>query len=203
MLRGVARVMMVEADVGRVEARLVAGEYCCGACGVGRLRPWGFARRRSLRDRGGWLVLEPRRGRCALCLVTHVLLPTVALLRRRDLAEVIGEALHARFVERKSRAEVTDGAGVPPDTARGWLRRFVVRAPQIRELFTTWAHHFDAGLGVIEARGSPEADALEAIGVAAAAAARRLGPSPLWSFVAGVSGGLVLSNTSCPLPLVR
>jgi len=201
MLRGVARVIMVEADVGRVEARLAAGKYGCVACGVGRLRPWGFARRRRLRDRGRWLVLRPRRGRCGLCLVTHVLLPTVALLRRRDLAEVIGEALHARFVEHKSRAEVTVGAGVHSDTARGWLRRFAARAGEIRELFTTWAHHFDAGLGAIEARGSPEADALEAIGVAAAAAARRLGPSPLWSFVAGASGGLLLCNTSCPLPL--
>ncbi len=200
MLRGVARVMMVEADAGRVEMRLVAGGYGCGACGEGRLRPWGFARRRTLRARGGELVLRPRRGRCALCLITHVLLPTVALLRRRDLVEVIGEALHGRFVDGKSRAEVTEGAGVLPDTARGWLRRFVARAPEIRELFTSWAHHFDASLGVIETRGSPEADALEAIGVAAAAAARRLGPSPLWSFVAGVSGGLLLSNTSCPLP---
>jgi hypothetical protein len=135
-----------------------------------------------------------------LCLVTHVLLPTVALVRRRDLVEVIGEALRARFVDGKSRAEVAEGAGVLAATARGWLRRFVARAPEIRELFTAWAHHLDAGLGSIEARGSPEADALEAIGVAAAAATRRLGPAPLWGFVAGVSGGLLLSNTSCPLP---
>lgn len=192
--------MMVEPDGERVEARLVAGEYDCGACGVGRLRPWGFARQRRLRDRGGELALRPRRGRCASCLVTHVLLPTVALLRRRDLAEVIGEALRARLVEGKSRAAVAAAAGVVPDTARGWLRRFGARAPEIRALFSTWAHNFDAGLGGIEARGSPAVDALEAIGVAAGAAARRLGPAPLWGFVAGVSGGLLLSNTSCPLP---
>jgi len=122
------------------------------------------------------------------------------LVRRRDLAEVIGEALHARFVEAKSRTTVAAEAGVLPDTARGWLRRFVARAPEIRDLFATWAHHFDAGLGAIEARGSPAADALEAIGVAAEAASRRLGPSPLWAFVAGTSGGKLLSNTSCPLP---
>ncbi len=194
--------MMVEPDSDRVEARLVAGEYECVACKTGDLRPWGFARRRVLRDRGRQVILRPRRGRCAsaACLVTHVLLPTVVLLRRRDLAEVIGEALHARFVGAKSRATVAAEAGVLSDTARGWLRRFVARAPEIRELFTTWAHHFDAGLGAIEARGSPAADALEAIGVAAAAATRRLGPSPLWAFVAGASAGLLLSNTSCPLP---
>lgn len=201
MLRGVARVIMVEADAVRVEARLVAGGYGCGVCGAGRLRPWGFARRRSLRDRGRSVELRPRRSRCASCLVTHVLLPTVALLRRRDLAEVIGEALLARFVDGKSRAKVAERAGVVPDTARGWLRRFVARAGEIRVLFTMWAHHLDAGLGAICARGSPPADALEAIGVAAAAATRRLGPSPLWAFAAGVSGGMLLSNTSCPLPL--
>ena len=194
--------MMVEADSDRVDARLAGGEYECVACKTGRLRPWGFARRRVQRGRGRHVSLRPRRGRCgsAACLVTHVLLPTTALLRRRDLAAVIGEALHARFVENKSRATVATEAGVHPDTARGWLRRFVARAPEIRALFSTWAHHLDAGLGAIEARGSPAADALEAIGVAAAAAAARLGPSPVWAFVAGASGGLLLSNTSCPLP---
>jgi hypothetical protein len=199
MLRGVARVMMVEEDADRVEARLAAGGYGCAACG-GRLRPWGFARRRGLRDRGGVLVVRPRRGRCGLCRVTTVLLPTVAFFRRRDVAAVIGGALHARFVEGKSRAQVTASAGVPPDTARGWFRRFVARSGQIRALFSSWAHRFDASLGAIEVRGSPTVDALEAIGVAAAAASRRLGPGSLWSFVAGVSGGLLLSNTSCPLP---
>ncbi len=192
--------MMVEPDAERVEARLVAGDYRCGACGMGRLRPWGFARRRRLRDRGGELVVRPRRGRCGSCLVSHVLLPTVALLRRRDLAEVIGEALRARFVEGKSRAAVAAEAGVVPGTARNWLRRFAARSPEIRALFSTWAHDLDGSLGAIRARGSPPADALEAIGVAAAAAARRLGPGALWGFAAGVSGGLLLSNTSCPLP---
>jgi hypothetical protein len=191
--------MMVEEDPGRVEATLTAGGFSCGACVEGRLRPWGFARRRSLRDRGGVVVVRPRRGRCALCLVTTVLLPTVAFFRRRDVAEVIGGALHARFVEHKTRAQVIAEAGVHPDTVRGWLRRFVARAEEIRVLFSSWAHRFDASLGPITARGSPAGDAMEAIGVAAAAAGRRLGPAPLWSFVAGASGGLLLSNTSCLL----
>ncbi len=191
--------LMVEADAVVVEARLSAGGYLCGSCDEG-LRPWGFARRRVLRDRGREVSVRPRRSRCPSCLVTHVLLPVLALWRRRDLAAVIGEALHARFVEHASRAKVVEAAGVHPDTARRWLRRFALRASEIRALFTTWAHHFDAELGAIEARGSPEADALVAIGAAATAAARRLGPAPLWEFVAGVSGGLLLANTSCPLP---
>jgi hypothetical protein len=129
-----------------------------------------------------------------------VLLPTVALLRRRDLAEVIGEALRARFLEGKSRAQVAEGAGVAPVTARRWCARFVVRAEEIRVAFVVLAHDLDASLGPVEARGSPAVDALEAIGVAGAAAARRFGPAPLWRFVAGASGGLLLANTKCDLP---
>lgn len=192
--------LMVGPDPLEVEAKLVAGGYCCVACGAGRLRPWGFARRRRVRDRDREVELRPRRSRCGSCLVTHVLLPTVVLLRRRDLAEVIGEALHARFVEGRSRAKVAEGAGVGVLTARRWCDRFMVRAEGIRVTFTGWAHLLEPSLGAIEARGSPAVDAMEAIGVAAAAAARRFGPGPLWGFVAGASGGLLLANTKCHLP---
>lgn len=191
---------MVEPDAVRVEAILAVGKYECVACGVGRLAPWGFARERVLRDRTRTVTLRPRRSRCVSCLVTHVLLPTVALLRRRDLAEVIGAALQARFVDGTSRKKVAAAAGVEPDTARGWFRRFAQRSEEIRVTFTEWAHRLDPGLGAIEPRGSPAADALEAIGVAAAAAARGLNPTPPWWFVAGVSGGRLLSNANCPLP---
>lgn len=192
--------LMVEPDAAEVETKLLAGHYACVACGVGRLAPWGFARERVLRDRARVVTLRPRRSRCVSCLVTHVLLSTVALLRRRDLAEVIGAALQARFVDGTSRKKVAAGAGVEPDTARGWLRRFVGRAEEVRVVFTEWAHRLDPGLGAIEPRGSPAADALEAIGVAAAAATRKLAPAPTWAFVAGVSGGRLLSNANCPLP---
>ncbi len=124
----------------------------------------------------------------------------MVLLRRRDLAAVIGEALRARHQDGASRRAVAAGAGVHPDTARGWLRRFAVRAEDIRVAFTSLAHRLDAEIGPVEPRGSPPVDALEAIGVAAGAATRRLGPAPLWEFVAGASGGRLLSNTSCPLP---
>jgi hypothetical protein len=90
---------------------------------------------------------------------------------------------------------------VHPVTARRWCARFAARAEEIRVAFTALAHRLDASLGPLEGRGSPEVDALEAIGVAAAAAARRLGPAPLWCFVAGASGGLLLANTKCDLSL--
>lgn len=92
-------------------------------------------------------------------------------------------------------------AVVHPDTARGWLRRLAEKAEDIRAEFTALAHRYDPQLPPIEARGSPAADALEAIGVAAAAAVRFLGPAPLWDFVAGASGGHLLSNTTSPLPV--
>jgi hypothetical protein len=190
---------MVGTDAGGVERDLAGGRITCPGCGGG-LRPWGFARWRVLRERAWERRVRPRRSRCGSCLVTHVLLPTIALLRRRDVAAVIGEALRARHLDGASRRAVAAGAGVHPDTARGWLRRFVTRAEDIRVAFSSLAHRLDAQLGPIEPRGSPSADALEAIGVAAGAATRRLGPAPLWEFVAGASGGRLLSNTSCPLP---
>ena len=113
---------------------------------------------------------------------------------------LIGEVLRRRHLEGVSRGRVAEYAGVHPDTVRGWLRRFAARAEAIRVLFTSLAHRFDPELPPIEPRGSPPADTLEAIGVAAAAATRRLGPAPLWEFVAAASGGLLLANTSCPLP---
>lgn len=189
---------MVEPDQNAVEAALVAGRLVCD-CG-GELRPWSHARWRTLRNVTEWVRLRPRRARCASCLVTQVLLPTTLLLRRRDLAAVIGEALWSRHLDGASLATVAGRAGVVFDTARGWFRRYAERAEDIRETFTALAHRYDPQLPPIEARGSPCADALEAIGVAAAAAVRFLGPAPLWDFVAGASGGRLLSNTSRPLP---
>jgi len=190
---------MVEADVESVEARLVAGQIECARCG-GELRPWGHARWRTLRDHGQPLRLRPRRSRCRSCLVTHVLLPVLALLRRLDLAAVIVGALVARHLGGRSRAEVARLAGAPWDTVRGWLRRFRRRAGEIRAEFLALAHRWDADLGPVEPRSTAALDALEAMGLAAAAAVRRFGPTPLWALVAGASGGRLLANTSSPIP---
>src|SRR5215831_14011648 len=105
-------VQMVEADASSVESRLVAGEIACPGCG-GELRPWGHARWRTLRDHGRPVRLRPRRSRCRSCLVTHVLLPVLALLRRLDLAAVIVETLVARHMESRTRVELTRSIGAP------------------------------------------------------------------------------------------
>lgn len=99
---------MVDPDAESVGALLRAGQIECPECGAG-LRPWGNARPRTLRDHGHPVEIRPRRSICHMCsqrlgrLRTHVLLPTLALLRRADVVSVIGEALLATYQERRSR----------------------------------------------------------------------------------------------------
>ena len=199
MVRG-APVLMVEADPARVEQALAAGELACPGCG-GVLGPWGWARGRWLRGRGGvHQRLCPRRGRCRACRATHVLLPVVGLLRRLDAAEVIGAALLARAGGRSLR-RIAAWLGVPLSTVRGWLGRFAARAALIAGHFARLAAWLDPSVAVPEPRGSPLAGAVEAIGVAAVAAARRLGAhAGPFQFASGASGGRLLCNTSAPFP---
>ena len=146
---------MVEPDEAAVEARLHAGEIRCLGCG-GELRPWGFARRRTLRDHGCPVALRPRRGRYRSCRVTHVL-PTLALLRRLDVVAVIGEALHAHYVAGIIQEKVAEAAAVHPDTARRWLRRFAVNADDL-DLgagFAALAHRLDPSLAPLAPRARP------------------------------------------------
>lgn len=199
MVRG-APVLMVDSDPDRVELALAAGELACPRCGD-LLGPWGWARGRWRRGRGGVQQrLRPRRGRCRGCQATHVLLPVSGLLRRVDLAEVIGAALLAKAAGRGHR-QVAAQLGVPQTTVRGWLRRFVERAELVRGHFTRLAVWLDPQAGPITSRGSPVPDAVEAIGMAAVAATRRfgLGLGP-WEFASGATGGRLLCNTSSPFP---
>lgn len=126
------------------------------------------------------------------------MLPVDTLVRRRDEVAVIGAAFLA-WLGGAGHRRIAVSLGVPADTVRGWLRRFAVRAEDVRGHFWRLAYRLDASLGAIEPRGSGVADALEAIGVAAAAAVRRFGPvSSLWAFVSGATGGRLLCNTGCP-----
>ena len=106
----------VEGDAARVESRLAAGGIGCPVCGCALL-PWGWARSRVLRGFGGVGVrLRPRRAWCPRCGVTHVLLPVLALLRRADLAEVIGKALVAKACgagQRSTAAQPRSPTGPP------------------------------------------------------------------------------------------
>ena len=137
--------------------------------------------------------------RCGPCRVTHALLPAFALACRLDAAEAIGAVL----------ADVTGGwcgvrpaagrAGVPHTTARGWCRRFAVRAPQIGAGFAALTVEL-GGPAVVP----PEAAArfaLAAIGAAFEAASCLPGWAGLgaWRFASAVSGGsLIAANTASP-----
>jgi Homeodomain-like domain len=201
MVRG-APVLMVDSDPGRVELALGAGDLACPDPGCGGvLGPWGWARSRWRRGRGGVQQrLRPRRSRCRVCRATHVLLPVSGLLRRVDLVEVIGAALLAR-ARQVSLRQIAAELGVPLSTVRGWLGRFAERAALIAGHFARLAAWLDPSAVVSEPRGSPLVGAVEAIGVAAVAAARRLGAhTGPFEFASGATGGRLLANTNAPFP---
>ena len=192
---GGTNVLIVRNDPDAVEADLVRRRFSCPACGVGVLARWGFARDRVLRDGQRF---RPRRAMCATCRSTHVLLADVCLLRRRDSAEVIGAAISAAG---EDYVRVADRLGIPPETVRGWRRRFRRWAVAIWAHFTRWLVVLSPGRPARQLAGSAAADALEAIGLAARAASLRLESiRPAWSWASALTAGALLSNTSSPWP---
>ena len=135
---------------------------------------------------------HPRRTRCSSCGRTHVLLAASMLLRRADGVAVIGAALLAKAAGAGHRT-IAAGTGRAVGTVRGWLRRFALRAEQLRVLFTGLLHALDASAGSLLPTGSGLSDALAAAGAAAAAAVRLFGPRCPWQFTAAASRGLLLA----------
>lgn len=122
------------------------------------------------------------------------------LLRRADAVAVIGAALVSKATGRGHRP-IARALGRAQSTVRGWLRRFGARAELVRVLFTGLLHALDPSAAALAATGSVFADALEAVGSAAAAATRLFGPGSGWQFACAASGGLLLgpvtvANTS-------
>lgn len=213
-----APMLTVGKDWDDVERRLTGGGLVCPAC-EGRLRPWGYARVRVVRDDGEarWRF-RPRRARCAGCGVTHVLLPVSVLLRRADALAVIGAALACAALACAAvgwgHRRVAERLGRPASTVRGWLRRFRARAGPLRAAFTALLCALDAEALLPGPAGSAAADAVAAIVAAAGAVTRRWGAAVStgvfavtpWQVAAAVtSGGLLaprsvveLTNTSCP-----
>ena len=192
-----ALVKIVGTDAAEVERARLEGRLKCPGC-EGVLAPWGWARLRVLRVRGGGVWRHrPRRSRCRGCEKTHVLLGAFGLLRRRDAVWSIGFALVARAAGHGFRWSAARLA-VPESTVRGWLRRFGSRAKAVRDWFTVLAHDLDPLLGQIAPTKSPFGDAVEAAGMAARAAEVRLGSGEGWGFMSRASAGALLSNTGCP-----
>lgn len=113
------------------------------------------------------------------------------LLRRADAVVVIGGALLAKAGGLGHRP-IARMLGRPVSTVRGWLRRFGARAEGVRVLFTGLLHALDPAVIAVTATGSVFGDALDVLGLAAAAAARMFGPRPAWQFAASASGGMLL-----------
>jgi hypothetical protein len=194
--------LIVGAEQALVEAELVGGRLGCPSC-RGVLGPWGHGRERVLRCLAGDRLLRPRRARCRGCAGTHVLLPDVALLRRRDEVVAVGAAIEAKVAGEGYR-RIAGRLGLHVDTVRGWLRRFAECAERIRAHFTRWAVALDPEIGAVLPAGSAVADAVEAIAVAARAWVLRFGPGDPWRIASVLSGGVLLvGNTSSLFPAVR
>ena len=187
--------LTVEADPDRVERRLAAGGICCPSCSSS-LAPWGWARCRVLRGFAGVTVrLQPRRVICPRCLVTHVLLPVVALSRRADLVEVIGAALLAKAAGRSLTA-IAVWLGRAVDTVRGWLRRLRGRAEELRVALTVLLVDTGPDPQVPASTGSAFGDAVAAVLAAHAAVASRwpdVGEVSPWLVACAVTAGRLLA----------
>jgi hypothetical protein len=187
-------VLIVGTDAGGVETDLVAGRLACPVCGAG-LRPWGHSADREVRQLDAVERRRFRRSICAVCAVTHVLMPEDTLVRRRDSAAVVGAALVAK-ANGKGHRTIAETLSRPASTVRGWLRRFATMAERLREHFTRWAHAMDPAHDRRSSGGDGFCDAVEAIGVLGLVAVRRFGPRPVWSLASVVTGGGLLANTS-------
>ena len=121
-----------------------------------------------------------------------MLLPCSTLLRRADAITVIGAALRGKATGHGHRP-IARELGRPESTVRGWLRRFTAHADSVRVLFTGLLHALDPSPAAVRPTGSVFADALEVLGLAAAAASRLFGPRPAWQFASAASDGRLLS----------
>jgi len=182
----------------RLEAVLTAGELACPACS-GPLSPWGFARSRAVRLAHGTRSLAPRRARCAGCERTHVLSPAWSVPRRRDGAEVIGEALLLAAGGAGHRV-IARHVGRPEGTVRGWLRAARARAESLRACATRQLVMLDPEAGPVAAAGSALGDAVEAMMLAVRVWVLRFGPDRVgpWERAAWLTGGLLPPRR--PLP---
>jgi len=187
--------VIVVLDQAQAHRELLAGTLPCSRCSA-PLRSWGYARPRSLRlSCGAHVSLRPRRARCRTCSVTHVLLPAFAPPRSAYAMEVVGQVL-VGGAQGLSHRTIAADLGLPADTVRGWIRKVNGRAEWLRTTATAAAHMFDSmfdPLPPTQTR-SPLAEAISALGAAAAAARRVFGPiATPWELLAAITQGHLLA----------
>ena len=192
-----------------VDAYVAAGREvefprpACPACRAPMVLWAGYWR--HVRAAGRCRKIFVPRLRCGCCRVSHALLPAFVLAWRLDVAETVGAVI----------AQVAGGvcgvrpaaarAGVPYTTARGWVRRFCVRAGELGTAFAALAVELGGEPVVPRPAADPRGFALAAIGAAFGAAAGLPGWLAVgcWRFASSVSGGrLIAANTGSPFLVV-
>lgn len=187
--------MIVVGDkVQDLDGELAAGRVRCPGCD-GALRPWGFARPRSVRTSPGrsprWW--RPRRASCAPCSRTHVLVPAQLLPRRRDEAQVVGAALVA-YAGGAGHRRIAITLARPPSTVRNWLRAFRRNAATLAAFGARLCVRLDPMAAPLAPTGSATGDAVEALACAAQAASLRLGqPGEPWAMANSLTAGRLLA----------
>ena len=183
--------MIMVLDAVAAEADLASGRIVCPHCG-GRLRPWSYASERRIRlGDGSERAVRPRRGRCAVCLVSQVLLPGWCLPRRPEV--VVGALLaHDRGLGYR---RVAARVGRSVWTVRGWLRR--ARGGHfawLRRRGVEYAVMLDREtLAVERAPTTPVGAALSALAMAVAAYRRRMGHADTWALIGVFTAGRLLA----------
>jgi hypothetical protein len=169
--------MLLVQNLSKATEALVAGKLSCPhqGCG-GQLAPWGWARWRSVRLRGGrYERHRPRRGICRRCRRTEVLAELRSLPRRADAVETVGAALLAA-ADGSGFRTIGDELGVPPTTVRGWLQRAVANSQTVWQSATRWRYVLDPNADLPHPAGTALQNMLDAVGLALAALVRRFGP---------------------------
>lgn len=166
----------------------------CPECG-GRLRPWGRARPRTIRDTDGSdLVVRPDRARCTACQATHVVLDAALLPRRAYTAHVIGRALLGA-ARGQGHRPIAAQLAVPEGTVRSWLRRARQSAHHLWTIGVQAVVALDADALPTLERPDTLAYAVEALVAAAVAGRNRLGSpdADLWAQITALTRGQLLA----------
>jgi transposase-like protein len=188
-------VVIIVVDVEGIDADLAAGAVACPRCGT-PLRPWSYARTRTIRQfDGSGLRVRPRRARCPSCGQTQVLLAGSMLPRRADATAVVGAALTARARGCGS-AAIAAELHRPVSTVRRWLAGVSgEHLSWLRRRGVDYAVHLDPQVLVDESYHPGElAQALSALAAAAAAWRRRFASTvEVWTLIGVFTAGRLLT----------
>ena len=125
--------------------------------------------------------------------------PAWLVPRRRDGAEVIGEALHLA-VGGVGHRTIARRLERPPGTVRGWLRAARRRSESLRACANRWRCALDTQTEAVTPAGGPLGDAVEAIMLAVRAWVLRFGSSTSgpWELAVCLTGGLLHGQPRLP-----